>query len=161
MAMGRHWHGGELRGRFVGCDDKNQAPSLNEALFGCGGKNPPIPECAMLGWGHGAVLRAQRSQGCREPLGCSSSGCLGLSKTPAGLHCPAGDAAASPGLLMESIFLSAKQNQQAHPHSHCPAALSWAVGESPGGLAPGPAAGQRHQGHKVCSEGEGPRELKY
>lgn len=47
MAMGSCWHGGELRGRFVGGDAKSQVLSLNEALFGCGGKNPPVKECAM------------------------------------------------------------------------------------------------------------------
>lgn len=79
MAMGSCWPRGELRGRLGGGDTKSQALSLNEVLFGCGGKNPPINECAMLGWQHSAVLRAQRSQGCREPLGRSPSGCLGLS----------------------------------------------------------------------------------
>lgn len=161
MAMGSCWHGGELRARFVGGDAKSQALSLNEMLFGCGGKNPPVKGCAMLGWQHHAMLRAQRSWGCREPLVCSSSRCLRLPKTPAGLQYPAGDAAASPRLLGESIFLCAKQKQQSHHHSQYPTAAGWEVGKSSGRFAPGSAAEQRHQQHKVHSEGEGPRELIY
>lgn len=73
----------------------------------------------------------------------------GAVQDPSGLPYPAEDAAASPELLGESIFLSAKQKQQPPKLSHHPTAASWEVGESSGRFVPGPAAEQARQQHTV------------